>query len=89
MTVEAAIAPAGTPSTRPSATRVLLVTLAYVTAVIAAGIFPLVSPLRYAGPVTVEGQLMSVLNGAVWLAVLLITLLRQPEGRLWKLIFVW
>ena len=47
------------------------------------------SPLRYAGPITVEGQLMSVVNGAVWLAVLLIVLVRQPEGRLWKLIFVW
>ena len=32
---------------------------------------------------------MSILNGAVWLAVLLIVMVRQPEGRLWKLIFVW
>ena len=32
---------------------------------------------------------MSVVNGAAWLAVLLIVLVRQPEGRLWKLIFVW
>ena len=29
------------------------------------------------------------MNGAVWLAVLLIVLVRQPDGRLWKLIFVW
>ena len=87
MTVEAAIAPAA-PSIRPTATRVLLVTAVYVVAVFAAGIYPLVS-LRYAGPITVEGQLMSVVNGAVWLAVLLIVLVRQPEGRLWKLIFVW
>ena len=50
---------------------------------------PLVSPLRYAGVITVEGQLMSVVNGAVWLAVLLIVFVRQPDGRLWKLIFVW
>ena len=32
---------------------------------------------------------MSVVNGAVWLAVLLIVFVRQPDGRLWKLIFVW
>ena len=60
MTVEAAIEPAATPSIRPTATRVLLVTAVYVVAVVAAGIYPLVSPLRYAGPITVEGQLMSV-----------------------------
>ena len=89
MTVEAAIEPATTPVIRPSAIRVLVVTAAYVTAVIAAGIYPLVSPLRYAGPITVEGQLMSIVNGAAWLAVLLITMVRQPEGRLWKLVFVW
>ena len=89
MTVEAAIEPAAAPSIRPTATRVLLVTAVYVTAVIAAAIYPLVSPLRYAGLITVEGQLVSVLNGAVWLAVLLIVFVRQPDGRLWKLIFVW
>ena len=89
MTVDAAIEPAATPSIRPTATRVLLVTAVYVVAVVAAAIYPLVSPLRYAGLVTVEGQLVSVLNGAVWLAVLLIVFVRQPDGRLWKLIFVW
>ena len=89
MTVEAAIEPAAAPSIRPTATRVLLVTAVYVVAVVAAAIYPLVSPLRYAGLMTVEGQLVSVLNGAVWLAVLLIVFVRQPDGRLWKLIFVW
>jgi signal transduction histidine kinase len=90
MTVDPAIGPATTPAIRRhSAIRVLVVTAVYVTAVIAAGIYPLVSPLRYAGPITVEGQLMSIVNGAAWLAVLLITMVRQPEGRLWKLIFVW
>ena len=89
MTVETAIEPAAAPSIRPTATRVLLVTAVYVTAVIAAAIYPLVSPLRDASFITVEGQLVSVLNGAVWLAVLLIVFVRQPDGRLWKLIFVW
>ena len=65
-----------------TATRVLLVTAVYVTAVIAAAIYPLVSPLRDASFITVEGQLVSVLNGAVWLAVLLIVFVRQPDGRL-------
>ena len=89
MTVEAAIEPAATPSIRPTATRVLLVTAVYVVAVVAAAIYPLVSPLRYAGVLSVEAQLVSIANGAVWLAVLLIVIIRQPEGRLWKLIFVW
>ena len=89
MTVDAAIRPAMAPAVRPSAIRILVVTAVYVTAVIAAGIYPLLSPLRYSGPLTVEGQLMSLANGAAWLAVLLITLVRQPDGRLWKLIFLW
>ncbi len=89
MTVEAAIQPATAPSIRPTAIRVLLVTAVYVVAVVAAAIYPLASPLRYAGSLTVEGQLMSIVNGAAWLAVLLITMVRQPDGRLWKLIFVW
>ena len=89
MTVEAAIEPAAAPSIRPTASRVLLVTAVYVVAVLAAAIYPLVSPLRSASFITVEGQLVSVVNGAVWLAVLLIVFVRQPDGRLWKLIFVW
>ena len=52
-------------------------------------VYPLLSPLRYAGTLSVAAQLVSILNGAVWLAVLLIVMVRQPEGRLWKLIFVW
>ena len=89
MTVQAAIEPAAAPSIRPTATRVLLVTTVYVVAVVAAAIYPLLSPLRYAGVLSVEGQLVSIVNGAVWLAVLLIVMVRQPDGRLWKLIFVW
>ena len=89
MTVEAAIQPATAPSIRPTAIRVLLVTAVYVVAVVAAAIYPLASPLRYAG--SADGRRPADVHRERrrWLAVLLITMVRQPDGRLWKLIFVW
>ena len=57
---------------------------------LAAAIYPLVSPLSdyWNAPVLPLEQAVDVLTGLTWLAVLLISMARQPDGRLWKLIFL-
>jgi signal transduction histidine kinase len=66
----------------------ILVTVVYLTVVIAAAVYPLVSPLRQYDPIPVSGQVVRAISGLVWLVTLLVEMRRQPSGRLWKLIFL-
>jgi signal transduction histidine kinase len=71
-----------------SPARIVLVTVGALTIVIAAAIYPLVSPLVSYGPITPVRQATIGLIGLAWIAVLLVALVRQPHGRLWKLLFL-
>lgn len=67
-----------------------IVTLVYLAIVLAAAIYPLVSPLRdyWNAPVRPAAQAADAATALIWLAVLLVSMARQPDGRLWKLIFL-
>jgi signal transduction histidine kinase len=75
---------------RASASRMAIVTVVYLAIVLAAAIYPVVSPLSdyWNAPVMPLQQAVDVLTALVWLAVLLVSMARQPDGRLWKLIFL-
>lgn len=89
MSASAAIAPAPEGSTRPvSVGRMILVTAVYLAIVIAAAIYPSISPLRESDRISLWWQLATVFSGLVWLVTLLVEMRRQPSGRLWKLIFL-
>jgi signal transduction histidine kinase len=89
MSASAAIAPAPEGATRPvSLGRMILVTAVYLVIVIAAAIYPSISPLRESDPISLWWQLATVFSGLVWLVTLLVEMRRQPSGRLWKLIFL-
>ncbi|HEY6058109.1 MAG TPA: hypothetical protein VIV06_08755, partial [Candidatus Limnocylindrales bacterium] len=91
MRTQAAIAPAtGGRHAGPSAGRMAIVTVAYLAIVLASAIYPLVSPLSdyWNAPVSALQQAVDALTAAIWLAVLLVSMARQPDGRLWKLIFL-
>jgi len=89
MSASAAIAPAPEGATRPvSLGRMFLVTAVYLAIVIAAAIYPSISPLRESDPISLWWQLATVFSGLVWLVTLLVEMRRQPSGRLWKLIFL-
>ena len=91
MSTLTALAPAlETQRSRASAIRMAIVTIVYLAIVVAAAIYPLVSPLRdyWNAPVLPLGQAVDIVTGLTWLAVLLISMARQPGGRLWKLIFL-
>jgi signal transduction histidine kinase len=68
----------------------VIVAVAYLAIVIVAAIYPLISPLNgvWAGEVSPFDQAVDALWAVLWLAVLLDSMARQPEGRLWKLIFL-
>ena len=91
MSTLTALAPAlETQRSRASAIRMAIVTIVYLAIVLAAAIYPLVSPLSdyWNAPVLPLGQAVDILTGLTWLAVLLISMARQLGGRLWKLIFL-
>jgi signal transduction histidine kinase len=77
-------------SHRASVGRMVVVAGAYVAIVLGGAIYPLVSPLRdfWNAPVKPLEQLSNALTAGLWLAVLLVSMARQPRGRLWKLIFL-
>ena len=66
-----------------------IVTLVYLAIVLAGAIYPLVSPLRdfWNAPVAPRAGGRRP-TGLTWLAILLVSMARQPDGRLWKLIFL-
>jgi signal transduction histidine kinase len=68
----------------------VVVTLAYLAIIVGAAVYPFVSPLHdeWFPPVSPLEKFGDALLGVVWLVVLLVSLARQPHGRLWKLIFV-
>jgi signal transduction histidine kinase len=70
--------------------RMAIVTVVYLTIVIAAATYPLVSPLRdYVGsPVTPLEQSVHAITAVIWLVPVLVSMARQPHGRLWKLMFL-
>ena len=68
--------------------RTVLVTVVYLTVVIAAATYPSISPLREVDPISPWWQVVSVISGIVWLVTLLVEMRRQPSGRLWKLILL-
>jgi signal transduction histidine kinase len=91
MSVHAAIAPAATVrSNRAPVGRMIVVTVVYLAIVIAAAVYPFVSPLGevWNAPLQPLEKADDVLVAVLWLAVLLTSLARQPNGRLWKLIFL-
>jgi hypothetical protein len=70
--------------------RMVIVALASLAIVGAAAMYPLVTPIRNAfPPVSPMAQTAAVVSGLAWLATLLVAMARQPEGRLWKLIFAY
>jgi signal transduction histidine kinase len=91
MSAHAAIAPAtGVNVRRLPVGRMVIVTVVYLAIVIAAAVYPFVSPLAevWNAPIQPLEKADDVLAGVLWLAVLLTSLARQPNGRLWKLIFL-
>ena len=89
MTVGAAIAPVAGYDRRQRASRMMVVGVAYVAVVAAGAIYPLVSPLRdFWNALPPPEIAANALAGLVWLPILLVSLARQPNGRLWKLIFL-
>jgi signal transduction histidine kinase len=69
--------------------RMLIVAVVFMAIVVAATIYPLVSPIRwYLDAPTPLEQIITALTATVWLVVLLVSMARQPGGRLWKLIFL-
>ena len=69
----------------------VVVAFAYMAIVIAGAVYPLVSPLRdfMFVPPTALRQTVDAIVLTTWLAVLLASMARQPNGRLWKLIFLY
>jgi signal transduction histidine kinase len=89
MSAQAAIASyAEGRSTQVSVGRMALVSVVYLTVVIAAATYPSISPIRDSDPVSLSWQVVSVISGIVWLVTLLVEMRRQPSGRLWKLILL-
>jgi signal transduction histidine kinase len=68
----------------------VIVTVAYLAIIVGAAVYPFVSPLReyWGAPLSPIEKFGDALSGALWLVVLLVSMARQPDGRLWKLIFV-
>ena len=77
-------------SQRVSVGRIVIVVLAYMAIVIAGAIYPLVSPLRdiWRAPVSALEQAADAFTSVTWLAILVVSMARQPGGRLWKVIFL-
>jgi signal transduction histidine kinase len=76
-------------SQRASVGRMVIVAVAYLAILVALAAYPLASPLRDIWkPVSPFGTAADTLVWLLWLAVLLGSFARQPEGRLWKLIFL-
>ncbi|HEY3163817.1 MAG TPA: sensor histidine kinase [Candidatus Limnocylindrales bacterium] len=91
MSEHAAIAPAATVTERRLPVgRMVLIGGSYLAIVIAAAIYPFVSPLSevWRAPVSAIEKGDEAVSGLLWLAVLLATIARQPGGRLGTLIFV-
>lgn len=89
MTVGAAIAPVAGYDRRQRASRMIVVGVAYVAVVAAGAIYPFVSPLRdFWNALPPPEIAANALGGLVWLPILLVAIARQPNGRLWKLIFL-
>jgi signal transduction histidine kinase len=90
--MSAAAVPTSGAETRPrsaSAVKFVLVGVATLAIVIAAAVYPLVSPLVGYGPITPARQAIAGLHGLLLIVVLLVALVRQPDGRLWKLLVLW
>jgi signal transduction histidine kinase len=68
--------------------RMVAVTAIYLAIAVPAAIYPLLSPL-WTGQPTALGQALEAVAGAAWLLTLLVTMARQPDGPLWKLILAW
>jgi signal transduction histidine kinase len=80
MSAHAAIAPAAEfRARRASPVRMAVIAGVYLAIVVPAVVYPLVSPLRTAA---------ELLPRLLWLAVMLGSFARQPDGRIWKLIFL-
>jgi signal transduction histidine kinase len=91
MSAHATITPAAdVRSQRAPVARMAIVAVVYTAIVIAAAVYPLVSPLRdyWKAPVKPVEQVADAATALVWLAILLVSMARQPGGRLWKLIFI-
>jgi signal transduction histidine kinase len=90
MSAHAAITPAtGANVRRLPVGRMVVVTVAYLAIVIAGTIYPLISPLDdYLNPPTLLEQGIDALVATTWLVLLLVSMARQPTGRMWKLIFL-
>jgi signal transduction histidine kinase len=83
----AATAEAGSPRVRVG--RMAIVSVIYVAMVVAAAIYPLVSPVAAFRPVTAVDQIVGLAEAGLWLISLLVSMARNPSGRLWKLILAW
>jgi signal transduction histidine kinase len=66
-----------------------IVAVVYIAIVVSAAVYPLVSPVAAFRPVTVADQIVGLVETSLWLISLLVSIWREPNGRLWKLIFVW
>lgn len=90
MTAQATTTPAAdVQSRRAPVLRMFIVAVAFMAIVVASTIYPLISPLRwYLDAPTPLEQAIHALTATIWLVVLLVSMARQPEGRLWKLIFL-
>ena len=90
MSAHGAIAPAvDNRVQRASVRRMVLVTGAYLAILIAVAIYPLASPLRDIWrPVWPLDTAADAVVWMLWLGVLVGSFVRQPTGRLWKLIFL-
>jgi signal transduction histidine kinase len=89
MSLDIAIEPANTRAAGPPLSRLVLLGGLYVAILVAATVYPLVSPLRDDwDALPLQEVVGNALVAAAWLPVLLISYARQPHGRLWKLIFL-
>ena len=90
MSAHAAIAPADeAPSPRANLRRMVVVAVVYIAIVVAAAVYPLVSPVAAFRPVTVADQIVGLIEAGLWLISPAGEHGARAHGRLWKLIFVW
>ena len=90
MSAHAALSPADQdPSPRANFRRMAIVAVVYIAIVVSAAVYPLVSPVAAFRPVAVADQIVGLIEAGLWLISLLVSMSREPRGRLWKLILVW
>jgi signal transduction histidine kinase len=91
MSVDGTLAPrVGLAATRATALTVAVVAVLGTAVIAVAAIYPFVSPLRESvvNPLPPTVAASEVVAGIAWMLVLLVSLVRDPRGRLWKLILL-